>query len=250
VLRSEIELATKVPPLGVRYVLPYSSVPFDSQMFYDGDQFISNFLIRYSAFYRNKIRTTIAQVREEQNFAPGERCMAAQVRRGDRAPEGVDMRTYCQSKDAGADFGCQGVPYASVTLHHILESAAKIVDPSVRTIVVSTDDEEWLEEEKIKVKETHADWKIVNVAAPKLGSSNKNANYDFMRFGAGTSSGVLLYGSIELSRQCEGFVGHFGCGGTMMFYKAMCARHSQWDNVCPPSFDVRSIEELNVHIPE
>jgi hypothetical protein len=248
VLRSEMELASRAPGLGVRYALPYTDVAFDSQMHYEGDQYVDHFMIRYSAFYRDRIRTAIAKLREEQHFEPQERCVAAQVRRGDRVLPGMDMKEYCKRKDAGADFGCANVPFASVTLHHILQSAGKLVDPAVRTIVVSTDDEEWLQGEKVIAQKMHPEWKIISLGAPKTeGFSSKADNYQYMRHVAGTASGVLLYGSIELSRQCEGFVGHFGCGGTMLFYKAMCSRHNHRDNVCPPSFDVRSIQELNVH---
>ena len=71
-------------------------------------------------------------------------------------------------------------------------------------------------------------------------------DYDYMRFKAGTASGVLLHGSIEASRQCEAFVGHFGCGGTMLVYKSLCAQHNHREYVCPPSLDVRTIRELRL----
>jgi hypothetical protein len=133
----------------------------------------------------------------------------------------------------------------------VIDSAAKVADPSVRTLIVTTDDEEWLDGQREEVRKTRPEWRVLNLKAPHIASAATGADqYDFMRHSAGTASGVLLHGSIELSRQCEAFVGHFGCGGTMLVYKSMCAQHNHREYVCPPSFDVRIIPELQIHRPQ
>jgi hypothetical protein len=203
------------------------------------------------------------------------------VRRGDRSSNAVNMTEFCRDPlNKDSDFGCSSVPFSLVTLQHVVDSAAKLVDPSVRTIIVTTDDEAWLDKQREELRATRPEWKVLNLRAPhhhhaaavasatgsNAGGSNAGGSdgsgggsageaekpeseldaYEYMRSGAGTESGVLLHGSIELSRQCEAFVGHFGCGGTMLVYKSLCARHNHHEYVCPPSFDVRTIDELRV----
>jgi len=189
---------------------------------------------------------SIKELQTTQNFSSSDRCVAAQIRRGDRTAR-VNITDYCMHAERPIpDYGCQSVPYSLVTLHHVIESASKIAHPDVKVLVVSTDDEKWLNEQKIIAKEMHPDWRVVNLVAPKNPPGTKGDSYSFMRYQAHTASGVLLHGSIQLSRQCEGFVGHFGCGGTSLFYKAMCAQHGSHEYVCPPAFDVRTIKELQM----
>jgi hypothetical protein len=280
------------PAPSVRYLKPYNSsaAPFHSMMFFSPEQYTYNFLLRPNAFYRMRIEEEIKRFRADHSFATSDRCVAAQIRRGDRTLPGMNVTEYCrQSNYANSDFGCATVPFASVTLRHVVESAATLVEPSVRTLFVTTDDEEWLDQQREVLRSTHPEWTVLNLHAPHHryrppaataaaataeGSASSSVSsggaiaiaaqaaggkgssaaasappdeYEYMRLGAGTASGVLLHGSIELSRQCEAFVGHFGCGGTLMVYRAMCAHHDSWEYVCPPAFDVRSIPELILH---
>jgi hypothetical protein len=64
--------------------------------------------------------------------------------------------------------------------------------------------------------------------------------YHFMRSEGGTESGTFLFASMELATQCEGFVGHLGSGGTMMFHQYMCLHHAGLRGVCPPTYDMRT----------
>lgn len=63
--------------------------------------------------------------------------------------------------------------------------------------------------------------------------------YHLVRHGGGMESGVHLFASLELARQCSGFVGHMGSGATMMFYQYMCVQHNGLRFVCPPKYDLR-----------
>jgi len=150
------------------------------------------------------------------------------------------------------DLGCFNTPFASVTLRHVLDSAADLVPPAVRTLVLASDDETWMVEEISRMRTERPDWRVFFLEAPKLEGGHQkqsgDAAYHYMRSTGGTASGTFWWASIELARQCEGFVGHFGSGATMFFHKQLCENHRDYENVCPPSFDVRSIPELKTHL--
>jgi hypothetical protein len=243
----------------MEYMKPYKPelAPFQSMMFADFDFYTFNLILRPSYFYRSRMAQTIDTFRKEHNFGTNERCVAAQIRRGDRVPGG-NITAYCLDKvNRRNDMGCANVPFAAITLQHVVDSAAVLVEDNVRTLIVTTDDEAWLNEQREELKKTRPEWRILNLKGPTraehashsevpapLVALRGSEEYKYMRYGAGTASGVLLHGSIELSRQCEAFVGHFGCGGTMLVYKSLCAQHNQREHVCPPAFDLRTIKEL------
>lgn len=236
----------------VKYIKPFHAdeAPFQSMMNFDlNELYTYSLTLRLSAYYRSRIAEAIKGFRTANNFTASDRCVAAQVRRGDRAMPGVNITEFClKPENRDSDMGCANVPFASVSLTHIVDSAAKLVDPTVRSIIVTTDDEEWLDQQRKVLRSTRPDWQVFNLRAPTHSSvgaaKGSDDSYAYMRYGAGTASGVLLHGSIELSRQCEAFVGHFGCGGTMLVYKSMCTQHNHREYVCPPAFDVRTIKEL------
>jgi len=259
----EFEIMSQTPRPGTLYGKPQhpEQAPFHRMMFSEVDYYAQGLLLRPSAFYRSRIADTIHHFQQETGFTSSQRCVAAQIRRGDRAAANLNITQYClDPNNRHSDFGCSDVPFASVTLRHVVESAVKLVDDSVRSLVVTTDDEAWLDAQRLELHKTHPEWHIYSlktpnhthvplskVPEPEVALSKNDPDYMFMRYGAGTQSGVLLHGSVELSRQCEAFVGHFGCGGTMLVYKALCAQSNHREHVCPPSFDVRSIQELRIY---
>jgi len=232
----------------VRYLRPHHPelAPFQSMMTMELELYTYNLLLRPSAYYRSRIAEAIKSFYLASNMSSSDRCVAAQIRRGDRAMQGTNITEFCMKpENKDSDMGCANVPFASVTLQHVVDSAATLVEPSVRTLIVTTDDEEWLDQQRQELKATRPEWRVYNLKAPThsatASAKGSGESYDYMRYGAGTASGVLLHGSIELSRQCEAFVKHFGCGGTMLVYKSLCAKHNHREYVCPPSFDVRTI---------
>jgi len=119
--------------------------------------------------------------------------------------------------------------------------------------VLASDDEVWMVEEIRLMRIERPDWRVFFLESPKLEGREKqsvsgDAAYHYMRSTGGTASGTFWWGSIELARQCEGFIGHFGSGATMFFHKQLCEYHRDYENVCPPSFDVRSIPDLKTHL--
>jgi hypothetical protein len=168
-----------------------------------------------------------------------------------------DIMDYCYQnrKDVGriTDLGCFSTPFAAVTLKHVVDSAATLVPPEVRTLIVATDDEPWLIEQIEEVRKMYPDWKIIFLESPKVkvaktSTDDKEEAYYYMRARGGTASGTFWWGSIEVGRQCEGFVGHFGSGATMFYHYQLCEQHMHHENVCPATFDVRSIPELQTHL--
>lgn len=261
-LMEALAVQAKSEGAGTQYGKPQHphQAPFHRMMFSDVDNYGHGLLLRPSALYRSRIADMIHHFQDATGFTSSQRCVAAQIRRGDRAAANLNITAFClDPANKHSDYGCADVPFASVTLRHVVESAAKLVEASVRSLVVTTDDEAWLDQQRTELKKTHPEWKIYSlktpnhthlprnkVPNPEVSLTKNDPEYMFMRYGAGTQSGVLLHGSIELSRQCEAFVGHFGCGGTMLVYKALCAQSNHREHVCPPAFDVRSISELRV----
>jgi len=167
------------------------------------------------------------------------------------------MTQFCTDhiQDTGTigDLGCFSTPFASVTLGHVLDSAAKLVPPEVRTLILASDDEAWMVSEIEAMRKARPEWKVYFLEAPKPEKPSKGAKasqdkYYYMRSSGGTASGTFWWGSIELARQCEGFVGHFGSGATMFFHNQLCQQHLDFENACPATFDVRSIPELQTHL--
>jgi hypothetical protein len=234
----------------VKYLRPYNwkAAPFQIMMKFDLELYVYSYILRPSAYYRSRIAEAIKQFRIEHNFTTTDRCVAAQVRRGDRVLMGANITEFCmRPENKNSDKGCSVVPFQSVTLEHVVDSAEKLVEPTVRTVIVTTDDEEWLNEQREALRTTRPSWTVLNLKAPHSKGKEGGDDYKYMRYGAGTASGILLHGSIELSRQCEAFVGHFGCGSTVLVYRSLCAQHNHREYVCPPSFDVRTIPELIIH---
>lgn len=261
-LMAALEAQAKSERMGTQYGKPQHphQAPFHRMMFSEIDNYGHGLLLRPSALYRSRIADMIHHFQDATGFTSSQRCVAAQIRRGDRAAANINITEFClDPSNRHSDYGCSDVPFVSVTLRHVVESAAKLVDSTVRSLVVTTDDEAWLEQQRAVLRKTHPEWKIYSlktpnhthlprnkVPKPEVALTKNDPEYMFMRYGAGTQSGVLLHGSIELSRQCEAFVGHFGCGGTMLVYKALCAQSNHREHVCPPAFDVRSISELKI----
>lgn len=68
--------------------------------------------------------------------------------------------------------------------------------------------------------------------------------HNFLRFQAGTASGVQYLAALQLASRCGGLVGHFASGATRLFYSAMCLQHAapglgSLQGVCPPAYDLR-----------
>eukprot|EP01033_Poteriospumella_lacustris_P013069 gene13069-9359_t len=127
------------------------------------------------------------------------RCVAVQLRRGDRvlssllpnkgpaagnaaaAANATDeearraqqkYQEYCAQHPEG-DFGCRSVPFAFVSLLNVTEVAHTLVDPDeVSHLVVSTDDEGWLQEQVALLQRHAPRWQVHYLPAPWLSHFN------------------------------------------------------------------------------
>lgn len=127
------------------------------------------------------------------------RCVAVQLRRGDRvlssllpnkgpaagnaaaAANATDeearraqqkYQEYCAQHPEG-DFGCRSVPFAFVSLLNVTEVAHTLVDPDeVSHLVVSTDDEGWLQEQVALLQRHAPQWQVHYLPAPWLSHFN------------------------------------------------------------------------------
>ena len=92
------------------------------------------------------------------------------------------------------DLGCYSVPFASVELSHIIDGGSVILTPGVTFLVVSTDDEQWLDQQKEKLAITHPAWTVVHLRAPTFSGPTGRASKEYLRF-LRHQSGTFLFGS-------------------------------------------------------
>ena len=193
-----VAMANKAGRPGTSYGKPFypEKAPFQGMMINDFNEYMQTqgLMLRHSAFYRSRIADTIHHFYESTGLTVASRCVAAQIRRGDRANPGLNLREFClKPENRDSDYGCASVPYGLVTLQHVIDSAETLVEPSVRNLFVTTDDEAWLDAERVKLTKTHPEWHVYSLKTPnhthidhkKEHAPNEN-DYEYMRYGAGT----------------------------------------------------------------
>jgi len=233
-------------------------------------------LLRQAYFYRSRISERLHALRLRTLRAsngsswPWTPCVAAHVRRGDRvmyskAGLAVNMTAYCLNASLSspanrcvderdrlrpcpalsslADYGCGAgnVPFGAVTVLDVLHRAEMLAPPSVRNLVLLSDDWEWVDEQVLIARQQRPEWTLHVLPAPakparRLFGTPKD--YHFVRSQAGTESGLHFHASIRLAQQCQGLVAHFGSGIATMIFRSMCFSHAGIYGVCPPVYDL------------
>lgn len=98
------------------------------------------------------------------------RCVAVHIRRGDRVPDRAvkNATAAALGKNKGKrlpllNYGMIDghVLFGAITLAHVVTVAKRLVHPDVRTMLVVTDDEEWLRKQQSEL-ETASDKKMEN----------------------------------------------------------------------------------------
>ena len=78
--------------------------------------------------------------------------------------------------------------------------------PTIRNLLIATDDYAWLEEQKEIVKKSSPDWNIYSLPPPhrnnKRNLYGNPKDYHYIRSGAATESGVYFHASMMLASQC------------------------------------------------
>lgn len=207
-----------------------------------------DFILRMNYFMRSKVALKLKEYRELHNFPETGRCIGAHVRRGDRMVYGVNMTEWCRdpkNKNKG-DKGCGGKMVGSVTMEEIFEQAEKLVDPSIRTLYVASDDQPWVIQEKNRLTKSYPHWQVVYVPAPTPPPEYKNMKkgaehyegYQYMRKLGGSDSGAYFLASLKAMQQCEALIGHFSSDSANLYFNRMCMKYGQYQGVCPHRFNV------------
>ena len=184
-------------------------------------------------------------------------CTAMHIRRGDRVLAGVDSaghEEFCRTHIAVPlpqgghkcvdtlsnnatvscvmllDLGCfrgsrLGI-FGGLTLEDYLDRASH-VSPAKRVFVMS-DDHKWLQNEISKL-DPSVGWNIYYIAR------SKDRGRD--------DSGLYYSTSVELVRECDAFIGHFGSAVSMQLRDIMCVHHGARGGLppkfgCPPVVDI------------
>lgn len=264
---------TQMPPLSFRAPYQQHGDGGKPEVTLEAERalFTFGFFLRQNSYFRSQVAQRVAEMRSASAFPATERCVAVHIRRGDRVPQqeiqnftSAAMLAVAHGPPSAAVAGYAivdgRVPFAAITLPHILTAATGLVAPSVRTLFVVTDDEEWLVQQQQQLSPPiREEWKIVYLRAPVSHSSpSANSGSDEERHAAayhetrdgGTASGVLLHGSFTASRQCEAFVGHFGSSVSLLIYTAMCFGHNGTMGACPPVVNMDHYQPLQLHLPK
>jgi hypothetical protein len=254
------------PDSYVSPAVPYSEISL----------FLHCFILRPNFLFRIKMKSLIHDLRVRsaqytQRFHSNVPCIAAHVRRGDRAIRGLDMIQFCynQSYDAIStntekrgcaniqpgsnipyfsicpynlgdtyNFACDTVPFAAITLAHVVDKVEKLIYPIIRDIIVFSDDPASIDQEIKDLRLISPEWRIHSLRYPKITKTSKEMDeIRFVREGAGIESGVLFQSSLKLAQKCSGFIGHSRSAVSRMLFENMCIEHAGRYGVCPPFYD-------------
>lgn len=204
---------------------------------------------RPNALYRSLIAKRIAAEKNLRPWPPGSQCVAMHIRRGDRTYSQINMREFCANhtrigtgmdncrnkwtneKHSCDDLGDKGCftrhPFGALTLQEYLDKSWQLLQ--TRNVFIMTDDGEWLKREKEKVS---SEWKIFTLSAALNSRAHDSKE--------ATNNGVDFLASIELVRNCQAFVGHWGSGVSHLGFHAMCFHHGAKTGVCPPACDFKA----------
>jgi hypothetical protein len=166
-----------------------------------------------------------------------------------QCPDKHDLKIgRCINWGSALDMGCSNFPFAAVKLHHGLNKVSRLVGPNKKTVLIMTDEDEWLQHQLDQNPDLIKGWNIRFF--PRIASEATNLHQ-----GAGgrdgTYNGVRFYASMKLVQQCEAFIGHFGSAATHNFFASMCVENNGTQGVCPPAYDLRLLgKEIGFHIPE
>jgi hypothetical protein len=133
-----------------------------------------------------------------------------------------------------ANYGCKlTLPYGAASLEHFI-NASLVLSPNAKTLFLSTDDEAWVSK---AISEYLAQPNnLIDKLKLTLHYFNPPSNH---RSAPSIDIAAMLFATIELGRQCEGFVGHLtGSAVAQFFYESMCYHHNGKYLSCPPLFDL------------
>ncbi len=158
------------------------------------------------------------------------------------------------------DKGCGTYPFQLIKLEDVVTRTPSLVGPHIKNMVIATDDPSWLNYQIQVMKTKHPDWNIYSLPDPSQSAQAKpvyDANGDEvllenepyrgylkMRTKMGTQSGVFMFASLQLMRQCSGLFAHFDSQFAEYVLQQMCVQHANKKYVCPPTFDFRLLKSF------
>jgi hypothetical protein len=229
------------------------------------------FLFRANARYRKLISSNLAEYAAKYRFpnSLSSDCVAIHIRKGDRVGSissddpAPDQAEFCEGwrmtrdrkcrrksvrgsieeisenecRDRLGDMGCfSRKSFGALTLVDYLEAAATIA-PATTSVVIITDDGQWLTNQSSKVLRIPrwSNWSIYPYSA-RFGRNEQ---------GHETDNGVDFLSSLHLVRQCQSFVGHWWSGFSRMIFEAMCFHRGAAMGSCPAVVDIGRVYHSN-----
>lgn len=220
-------------------------------------------LYRKNSFYRRKVADSFAAFRAKYNLGSAvrtkdRRFVGVHIRRSDRTLKGVNMTDFCYhllvqrfthvkqncTYEGGVVMECAGnenlfgcdqfddVPVGAVTLDSVVQEAELLIGPSIRNMIVFSEELDWLEHQILINAKLHPEWRFFTMDSP--GHETKFASRSI-----GTAAGVFFHATIDMVQECDALLGHFTSGVPMTFAGAMCHHHAGMEGICPPVYNLK-----------
>ena len=126
-------------------------------------------------------------------------------------------------------------------LKHALAKIPRLVGPLKKTVLLLTDEDEWLHQELEENAELIKGWNIRTF--PRTANNSFVGNVRGSSGRDGTYNGVRFFATMKLVQQCEAYVGHFGSAMAHTIFSSMCIQSNGTMGVCPPAYDFRLLRK-------
>lgn len=221
----------------------HESDPFGSRKVY------FSYAMRLRSEFQLRVQYLVDTFRATNHYYANQTCVMHHMRKDDRQEKGADMIDWCKQRSyydavrkhlvtsgAGLNYGCQLVlPYGAASLEHYL-NASSIMFPNIKNIFIATDDQAWLHQalEEYASRENN----VVKTRQLRLLPFHPRHGH---RQSSSLDVNAEFFATIELGRQCEGFVGYLQASAAAdLFFGALCYRHHNHYLKCPNAFDFGS----------
>ena len=216
---------------------------------FSGRKVYYSYALRLQSEFQFRVQYLVDTFRSTNRFYSNQTCVMHHMRKDDRQEKGADMIEWCKERSyyndvtkhlvtsgAGLNYGCQLVlPYGAASLEHYF-NASSILFPDVKNIFIATDDQAWLHQ-ALEEYSGHED-NVVKSRQLRLLPFHPRHGH---RQSSSLDVNAEFFATIELGRQCEGFVGYLQASAAAdLFFSALCYRHRNHYLKCPNAFDFGS----------
>lgn len=140
------------------------------------------------------------------------------------------------------NYGCtRSLPYGAATLEHFI-NASLVMSPHTKNLFLSTDDGAWFTEAISKYRSQPNN--LIDKLQLQINHFEPPSTHRQVH---SMDNAAILFATMELGQQCEGFVGYpSGSAIAQLFYESLCYHHNNKYLSCPSMFDLGTEGKLSV----